>query len=83
MYLVNALSFVADWQEQYEEYQMRPAAFYAPEGEREGHHDALGGAQLYQRRGLHGFMKPYEGGRYAFAACCRTGTAAWRPCSRR
>ena len=68
MYLVNALSFVADWQEQYEEYQMRPGVFHTENGELEVTMMRSEERSYISGEGFTGFMKPYEGGRYAFAA---------------
>ena len=68
MYLVNALSFVADWQEQYEEYQMRPGVFHSENGELEVTMMRSEERSYISGEGFTGFMKPYEGGRYAFAA---------------
>ena len=68
MYLVNALSFAADWQEQYEEYQMRPGVFHSENGELEVTMMRSEERSYISGEGFTGFMKPYEGGRYAFAA---------------
>lgn len=73
MYLVNALSFVADWQEQYEEYQMRPGVFHTENGELEVTMMRSEERSYISGEGFTGFMKPYEGGRYAFAALLPDG----------
>ena len=68
MYLVNALAFEADWAEQYREYQVRPGVFYAASGEMETEMMYSDESVYLSGKGFTGFMKPYKGGRYAFAA---------------
>ena len=68
MYLVNALAFEADWAEQYREHQLVDGVFHAPDGDKDVQM-MYGEEQTYlSGEGFTGFMKPYEGGRYAFAA---------------
>lgn len=69
LYLINALSFDAEWQTVYKEHQVRDGVFTAASGaEREveflrsSEHTYLAGA------GATGVVKRYAGGRYAFAA---------------
>ena len=76
MYLVNALSFAADWQEQYEEYQMRPGVFHSENGELEVTMMRSEERSYISGEGFTGFMKPYEGGRYAFAALLPDGDSS-------
>lgn len=69
MYLINALSFEAEWGETYAKTDIKPGIFTKEDGstqEVEYMHGTesiyLGGDQV------RGFMKPYSDGRYAFAA---------------
>ena len=69
MYLVNALAFDAKWESPFKSYDVWDGTFTARDGR------AQTGAFLHGAAGqyLHdehaeGFLKPYEGGRYAFAA---------------
>ena len=69
MVLVNALAFEADWETPYREDQVRPGVFHTESGEEQE------AAFLYSRERVYlkdedtvGFLKYYEGGRYAFAA---------------
>ena len=68
MYLVNALAFEADWESEYKAHQVHDGVFHAPDGDNTAEmmyseeHTYLSG------EGFTGFMKPYKGGRYAFAA---------------
>ena len=68
MYLVNALAFEADWAEQYREHQVRSGVFHAASGETETEMMYSTESVYLSGEGFTGFMKPYEGGRYAFAA---------------
>ena len=68
MYLVNALAFEADWAAQYREQQIRPGAFHAEGGELEAELMYSEENVYLEGEGFTGFMKPYKGGRYAFAA---------------
>ncbi|MCL1885950.1 MAG: serpin family protein [Dehalococcoidia bacterium] len=69
MYLVNAIVFDAEWQEKYNEDQVRLGTFTSITGAKR---DVQ---MMYSTEGIYlydghatGFMKYYEGGRYAFAA---------------
>ena len=68
MYLVNALAFEADWAEQYEEYQVRDGEFIADGGVKTVEMMYSDEHVYLEGNGFTGFMKPYKGGRYAFAA---------------
>ena len=68
MYLVNALAFEADWAEQYEEYQVRDGEFIADGGVKTVEMMYSDEHVYLEGDGFTGFMKPYKGGRYAFAA---------------
>ena len=74
MYLVNALAFEADWAEQYREQQIRPGVFRAEGGELETELMYSDESVYLEGEGFTGFMKPYKGGRYAFAALLPTGS---------
>ena len=68
MYLVNALAFEADWASEYQEHQVRDGVFHAEDGDKTAQM-MYGDEQTYlSGEGFTGFMKPYKGGRYAFAA---------------
>lgn len=68
MYLVNALAFEADWKSEYKEHQVRDGVFHALDGDKTAQM-MYGEEQTYlEGEGFTGFMKPYKGGRYAFAA---------------
>lgn len=68
MYLVNALAFEADWASEYQEHQVRDGVFHAEDGDKTARM-MYGDEQTYlSGEGFTGFMKPYKGGRYAFAA---------------
>ena len=77
MYLVNALSFEADWETPYEGYQVHDRIFTTESGEERTV------TMMYSEEGLYletekatGFLKYYGGRRYAFAALLPTeGTA--------
>lgn len=75
MYLVNALAFEADWESEYKAHQVHDGVFHAPDGDKTAEmmyseeHTYLSG------EGFTGFMKPYRGGRYAFAALLPDGDA--------
>lgn len=68
MYLVNALAFEADWAEQYEEHQLRDGEFIADGGVKTVEMMYSDEHVYLEGDGFTGFMKPYKGGRYAFAA---------------
>ena len=68
MYLVNALAFEAEWTEPYTDYQVREGLFYGEDGETNV--DFMTGEEyLYLEDDMAtGFIKPYLGGHYSFAA---------------
>lgn len=69
MYLVNAMSFDADWENIYREDQVREGTFTTAEGEEQAAEFMHSEEWAYlEGDGFTGFMKPYEGGDYAFAA---------------
>ena len=68
MYLVNALAFEADWAEQYDEYRLRDGTFHAISGDKTVQMMSSEEYSYLSGEGFTGFMKPYAGGRYAFAA---------------
>ena len=70
MLLVNALAFEAKWMRPYDEMQIREdAIFVAEDGERLTVDYLIGSEHLYLEDELAtGFMKLYEGGKYAFVA---------------
>lgn len=68
MYLVNALAFEADWAEQYDEYQLSDGTFHAISGDKTVQMMSSEEYSYLSGEGFTGFMKPYSGGRYAFAA---------------
>lgn len=69
MYLVNALAFEAEWQEPYGEHQVREGAFHAADG-KEQTVDMMSSTEFsyLEDENATGFIKPYAGGKYAFAA---------------
>lgn len=69
MYLVNALSFDAKWEEIYKSSDVWDGTFTNLDGETV-HVDFLHGeeGQYLKDETAQGFLKPYAGGRYAFAA---------------
>lgn len=68
MYLVNALAFEADWAEQYDEYRLSDGTFHAISGDKTVQMMSSEEYSYLSGEGFTGFMKPYSGGRYAFAA---------------
>ena len=69
MVLVNALAFEAEWEHPYWESYVRPGVFH-PErgGEQEATFLHSSEFVYLKDEDTAGFMKPYKGGRYAFAA---------------
>ena len=69
MYLVNALSFEAQWQDPYEDFSVDDGAFFPADGQEETvemmHSEEY---QYVADEDARGFIKSYQGGRYAFAA---------------
>ncbi len=69
MYLVNALAFEADWNIPYEEYQVREGTFTMESGAGKPVELMYGEEHNYLEDELAtGFVKYYEGNRYAFVA---------------
>ncbi len=69
MYLVNALSFDADWETVYRENQVRPGLFTAGDGTEQDGEFLASTERVWLSDGeTVGFMKYYEGRRFAFAA---------------
>ena len=69
LYLINALSFDAEWEKVYEKQQVAAGTFTAADGTREDAQMMHSIESLYLTDGeTVGFLKPYAGGRYAFAA---------------
>lgn len=69
MYLVNALAFDARWQEVYEKKYVQPYGFHQEDGEKCLVDMMFSEEALYlQDEQATGFIKPYAGGKYAFAA---------------
>lgn len=69
MYLVNALAFEAEWEETYEEYQVREGQFTTESGEKRTAEFMSGMDHAYlQTVKSTGFLKYYGGRHYAFAA---------------
>lgn len=69
LYLVNALAFDAEWSEPYADYQVQEEEFTTEDGEKqtvEMMYDAV--ADYLRTENAQGFLKWYEGERYAFAA---------------
>lgn len=70
LYLVNALALEAEWEEPYEAYQVREQSFFYTEDRGKQYADLMYSAEsLYMKdENAQGFLKPYKGGRWAFAA---------------
>lgn len=69
MYLINALAFEAKWQSTYQEHQIREGSFTTQWGYRRDVEMMYAEESLYLAdEYATGFIKPYEGGRYAFVA---------------
>ena len=68
MYLINALAFEAEWMEPYLDYQVHEGEFHGENGD-ETVDFMTGEEYIYLEDELStGFIKPYLGGNYAFAA---------------
>lgn len=69
MYLINALSFDAEWQVIYKDSQVQTSTFTTESGEKEETEMMYSEEAYYLEhdRGT-GVLKPYKGGKYAFAA---------------
>ena len=74
MYLVNALAFEADWAEKYEGKRLREGEFNTETGPKAVQMMYSDESVYLEGEGFTGFMKPYKGGRYAFAALLPTGS---------
>ena len=74
MYLVNALAFEADWAEKYEGKRLREGEFNTEAGPKAVQMMYSDESVYLEGEGFTGFMKPYKGGRYAFAALLPTGS---------
>ena len=69
MYLVNALAFEAKWEEPYESYSVQDGEFTLENGTKRDVKLMYSTEQFYlEDKNAVGFLKRYEGGRYAFAA---------------
>ena len=69
MYLVNALAFDAKWERPFKSNEVRERKFTARNGQEQTGEFLCGVAGQYLRdENAEGFLKPYEGGRYAFVA---------------
>ena len=69
MYLVNALAFDAKWAEPYHEFAVQEGEFRCADGTRRSVDFMYSEEHEYLENELAvGFVKPYEGGKYAFVA---------------
>jgi len=69
MYLINAIAFDGKWEEEYEERQVRESNFYAYDGSTQTAEMMYSGENIYiEDNYAAGFIKPYKGGNYSFAA---------------
>ena len=69
MYLVNALAFEAAWEEMYEDYQVEDGKFTKEDSTKQNAEFMYSSENVYlEDEKATGFMKYYEGGKYAFAA---------------
>ncbi len=69
MYLINALAFEAEWSEPYEKYQVKSGDFTKENGSKQTVDFMYGSDNIYlEDEKATGFMKYYEGGKYAFVA---------------
>ena len=69
MYLVNALAFEAEWMEVYEEHRVRGGKFTREDGTEQDAEFMHGTDHVYlEDENATGFMKYYQGGKYAFVA---------------
>ena len=69
MYLVNALSFEAQWQDPYEDVSVDDGVFFGADGLEETVEMMRSEEyQYFADEDARGFIKSYQGGRYAFAA---------------
>ena len=70
LYLINALALEAEWETTYEATQIRENRCFTAEGGREQSVTLMYSSEGYYLEDdrAHGFLKPYKGGRWAFAA---------------
>ncbi len=69
LYLINALSFEAEWETIYEEYQIWPDAFTTEDGQKQQVDFMYSGESLYlENADCRGFIKYYLSQKYAFVA---------------
>lgn len=69
MYLINALVFDAEWEKIYNKHAVYDGSFRAADGRQQAARMMSSEEQLYLDDGrATGFLKPYKGGRYSFAA---------------
>ena len=69
MYLVNALAFEAEWPEPYEKHQVRDGRFTKEDGTKQNAEFMYSSEGIYlEDENAAGFIKYYQGGKYAFAA---------------
>ncbi len=69
MYLVNALAFDAKWTKPYTEYAVQEGEFICADGTKRKVKLMYSEEEQYlEHEKAVGFLKPYEGGKYAFAA---------------
>lgn len=69
LYLINALSFDAEWSRVYQESQVRPGTFTTGDGTAREVELMHGSEYRYlEGAGATGFLKSYDGGQYAFCA---------------
>lgn len=68
MYLINAITFDAQWAEPYDEYAIRDGSFTTQTGKQQTVSMMYGEEALYvEDNRAAGFMKPYKGGNFNFA----------------
>ena len=69
LYLINAAAFDAKWETAYEKGSVRSDTFHSADGAEQDAEFMWGEENIYlSGHGATGFLKPYAGGRYAFAA---------------
>ena len=69
LYLINAAAFDAKWEASYEKGSVLSGTFHSADGAEQDAEFMWGEENIYlSGHGATGFLKPYAGGRYAFAA---------------
>ena len=70
MLLINALALEAEWEKPYEADQVREQRFFYTEDRGKQYADLMHSAESFYMKdeNAQGFLKPYKGGRWAFAA---------------